>query len=125
MIIDGLPVIKAARGEWQNAAKTQISTLLSSFGLPISGTVQYVRGLYTNDGRYKAEVGLDRVSGLHELVEPVEPVELGVRIRMKRKIKDREICELNECRSCTACELSEPYEPYEPSERSIPKYGWE
>ena len=61
LIIDGLPAIKAARGEWQNAAKTQVSTLLGSFGLPVAGVVQYVRGLYTNDGRCKAEVGLDRV----------------------------------------------------------------
>lgn len=61
LIIDGLPAIKAARGEWQAAARTQVSTLLSSFNLPVSGVVQYVRGLYTSEGRYKAEVGLDCV----------------------------------------------------------------
>ena len=61
MIIDGLPVVKAARGEWQTAAKSQVTTLLSCFRLPVAGQVNFVRGLFTNDGKYKAEVGLDSV----------------------------------------------------------------
>jgi hypothetical protein len=51
-------VIKANRGEWQLAAKTQLSKLFSGFGLPVTGSVTFVRGLHTRDGRYKAEVGL-------------------------------------------------------------------
>ena len=32
-----------------------------NFCLPIQGQVVYVRGLYTNEGRCKAEIGLDSV----------------------------------------------------------------
>ena len=56
-----MPVIKAARGEWQTAAKSQVTTLLTNFQLPVAGHVQYVRGLFTKDGSYKAEVGLDSI----------------------------------------------------------------
>jgi len=51
-------VIKAHRGEWQSAAKTQLSQLLSQFRLSIPGEITYVRGLHTHDGVYRAEVGL-------------------------------------------------------------------
>jgi hypothetical protein len=61
LIVDGLPAIKAGRGEWQAAARTQLQRLFFNFRLTIPGEVTYVRGLHTRDGLYKAEVGLSSV----------------------------------------------------------------
>ena len=61
LIVDGLPVIKTGRGEWQAAARVQLSKLFNNFRLNVPGEVTYVRGLHTRDGRYKAEVGLSTV----------------------------------------------------------------
>jgi len=61
LIVDGLPAIQAGRGEWQQAAKTQLHTLFSKFSLNLTGEVTYVRGLHTRDGVCKAEVGLSSI----------------------------------------------------------------
>ena len=40
--------------------QTQVTSLLLSFLIPVAAEVQFVLGLYSNDGRCKAEVGLNR-----------------------------------------------------------------